>query len=159
MKSNLNKYLLNKRSKYILLKTSEEDIEENDFLDKLAEILKNGTDIIEIRFCGNNTKKKLQLGKKIRELTAIFGSLLIIYDRVDIAKLLKADGVLLDSKSMSIQEAYTLTEGAMLLGYQSDNEEELLEAIKAEADYLVHSASMKANILNAQIFTSEEKLL
>lgn len=125
MQSKLNKYLLKNRKNYqvIALHASEQ---EDKQLDNIGKILSNGAEIIELQaknFCAKNF---LSIAEKVRELTGVFGALLIIYDRIDIAKLVNADGILLDKNSMPVKAALKLTEGSILIGFYADNEKELL---------------------------------
>ena len=113
---------------------------ENEFLNATAQILKDGTEIVEFDGTKLSSKDYLSVGKKLRDLCGVFNALLIIKDRIDIAKLANAEGITLDKGSISTQEAYKLTEGNLLLGYHVEcenlpkkNELEFLDFIVSDA--------------------------
>ena len=143
MQSKFNKYLLDKRETY--KKINLENLISVDILDYTANLLQNGADIIELYAPNTNTKKILEIGKKLRELTGVFSALFIIHDRIDIAKLLEADGIILDETSMSIAQAEKLIEGTMLIGYYANNHQEALIAQNSGADFLLVNEYYKVN--------------
>ncbi len=49
-------------------------------------------------------------------MCAIYGAILVIEDRIDIAKLISADGVYLDSESIDINSAKTMLDDNMIIG-------------------------------------------
>ena len=81
---------------------------DDEFLDRVALALKNGVDIIQLREKSRPAKEIIELGYKIRELASNFNALFIVNDRIDIAKIVKADGVHLgqDDISLKLQEKY-----------------------------------------------------
>ena len=136
MNNKFNKILLAQKNIYISINAKDYN-SENDLLNKVAEKLNNGADILEFR--GNNlsSSKFLSVALKLRELTALFNSLLIIYDRIDIAKLVKADGILLDKNSIDIFQAKKLIENDYLTGFYCDNKEDALYAQEQHYDFIV----------------------
>ena len=136
MQEKLNKLLISKRKKYITL-TLDNYKDETSFLNELATQINNGADTIEIKVTNKTTKEILSLTRKARELTAIFNALLIIHDRIDIAKLVNADGINLDINSMSIKDAILLTEKTMLIGYTLTTENEFCTPQINETDFIV----------------------
>lgn len=138
MSSKLNQYLLEKHNSFLRLNACEFSTEE-ELLNFAATNLKAQRDIIELfapQWSGNilfNTAKKL------RELTAVFDALFLIYDRIDIVKLTNADGVTLDNKTINIQEAQKLCENSFLIGFYVNNEQEATEAQEKKADFLISS--------------------
>ncbi len=135
MNSKLNKYLLAKKNNYKIVNFKEYS-SENDFLNAVAKFIEEGSDIIELRSPNANAKELLQVGKKLRVLTAQFDVLLIVFDRIDVAKLLEADGVCLAEKSMPVVDAVLLTEKSMLVGVEALTEELALKSQTEGADYL-----------------------
>ena len=145
MKNKLNKLLLKDKKTYkvCILENTEK---ENEFLNETAKILKDSTDVIEFDGTKLNSKDYLSVAKKLRDLCGVFNALLIIKDRIDIAKLSNAEGIALDIHSIPPQEAHKLSEDILLLGYhvqcknsQNENEHELL-------DFIVSDAPIKTNI-------------
>ena len=83
-------------------------------------------------------------------LTAVFGALFIISDRIDIAKILDADGVILDKTGMSIADAQKLIEGGMLLGYFVSPNEDIKQLKDNDLDFIV--VQEKTNTIEIKTF-------
>jgi len=149
MQSKLNKYLLEKKENY--KKVSLQDFNSNnDFLDNVALLLNSKADVIELETKGINASSIIKAGKRIRELTAVFGALFIISDRIDIAKILDADGVILDKTGMSIADAQKLIEGGMLLGYFVSPNEDIKQLKDNDLDFIV--VQEKTNTIEIKTF-------
>ena len=145
MPSKVNKLLLKDKSRYSVC-VLDDIAAENDFLNITAQKLKDGTEVLEFdgtKLCGRDY---LSVAKKLRDLCGVFNALLIIRDRIDIAKLSNADGVALSKGSISPTEACKLTENTILMGYHAENEilpeENELEAV----DFIVSAMPIKADI-------------
>ena len=121
MGSKINRLLL-KDKKNFHISILENIADENNFLNKTAEVLKNGCEVLEFDGINLNSKNYLAVSKKLRDLCGVFNALLIIKDRIDMAKLSGADGIVLDENSISPQEAHKLTENHLLLGYHVHDE-------------------------------------
>lgn len=83
----------------------------------------------------------LAAARMARSVTARAGALLIIDDRIDIAMAVDADGVHLGQDDLPIAEARALVgrlraERPFLFGVSTHNREQVVEAIRAGADYL-----------------------
>ena len=113
----VNKILLEKRQKYATIKSSDFK-SEDELLNRSAEIMNSGADIIEFSGKTLSDQEFLRTAKKLRDLSGVFNALLVISDRIDIAKLSNADGVVLDKNSITIFDGKKLTEGHILLGYK-----------------------------------------
>ena len=149
MQSKLNKYLLEKKENY--KKVSLQDFNSNnDFLDNVALLLNSKADVIELETKGIDASSIIKAGKRIRELTAVFGALFIISDRIDIAKILDADGVILDKTGMSIADAQKLIEGGMLLGYFVSRNEDIKQLKDNDLDFIV--VQEKTNTIEIKTF-------
>ena len=149
MQSKLNKYLLEKKENY--KKVSLQDFNSNnDFLDNVALLLNSKADVIELETKGIDASSIIKAGKRIRELTAVFGALFIISDRIDIAKILDADGVILDKTGMSIADAQKLIEGGMLLGYFANKNEDIKQLKDNDLDFIV--VQEKTNTIEIKTF-------
>ena len=149
MQSKLNKYLLEKKENY--KKVSLQDFNSNnDFLDNVALLLNSKADVIELETKGIDASSIIKAGKRIRELTAVFGALFIISDRIDIAKILDADGVILDKTGMSIADAQKLIEGGMLLGYFVSPNEDIKQLKDNDLDFIV--VQEKTNTIEIKTF-------
>ncbi len=150
MQSKLNKYLLLNKKNYQLINL-DNSVQENEILDNIGNLLNEGADIIELRANGVSASKFLSTAAKVRELTGIFGALLIIYDRIDIAKLINADGIMLNKTAMPIKEAYKLTEGSMLIGFFAKNKSEAAKAVLEGADFITNAEAI--NNMDIKSFT------
>ena len=153
MQSKLNKYLLEKKENY--KKVSLQDFNSNnDFLDNVALLLNSKADVIELETKGIDASSIIKAGKRIRELTAVFGALFIISDRIDIAKILDADGVILDKTGMSIADAQKLIEGGMLLGYFVSRNEDIKQLKDNDLDFIV--VREKTNTIEIKTFICKD---
>ncbi len=101
----------------------------------LEAVIKGGGKIIQLRDkkCGQNNF--LKMAKKIREITANAGVLLIINDYIDVAVEIDADGVHLGQEDFPIAEARALLPD-LIIGSSSHNLEEAVTAQKNGADYV-----------------------
>lgn len=81
---------------------------EDEFLNSLAFALSKGFEIVHLYSDSCNSKQIYLYAKKARELCSMYGALLIIKSRVDIAKLVSADGILLSSDDFDINVARNL---------------------------------------------------
>ena len=135
MNNKFNKILLAQRNNYISINTKDY-FSENDLLNKVAEKLNSGVDILELRGDNLSSAKFLSVALKLRELTALFNSLLIIYDRIDIAKLVKADGILADENTITVPYAKKLIENDYLTGFYCNCEEDAILAQEQQCDFI-----------------------
>ena len=149
MTTKLNQILLSKKNHFASV-SSQDYQSETDFLNHVAEILNNGVDIIELRENNLPTNMIMQIGKKMRDLTAVFNALLIIYDRIDIAKLIHADGVSLDENTISVTDARKLLEDNFLLGYKTNVSKAANIAEQNGADFIITTQHFE--LLNVKQF-------
>ena len=115
MTNKVNKLLINSKNTFFSVNLRDFSSEDS-CLNYIAEKLNNGGDIIEIRTENIDTRNLINTGKKLRELTGVFEALLVIYDRIDIAQVINADGITLDKNSMSIAETNNLCENKKIIG-------------------------------------------
>ena len=105
-------------------------------MDKIAQILKCGVKIIQYREKNKPAKEIIKTGMKIRQLCSIYGALFIVNDRIDIAKILDADGVHLGQDDIPINEARKILGNDKIIGISTHKPDDALEAQKAGADYI-----------------------
>ncbi len=141
----INKLLLKDRKNYHIV-TLNDITDENNFLNKTAEILKNGCDVLEFDGTNLSSSELFSVAKKLRNLSGVFNSLLIIKDRIDIAKLSGADGVCLDRNSIPASEAYKLTENHLLLGCHANDEIWENKTNTDNLDFIVSSIAINIDI-------------
>lgn len=108
----------------------------NDFLNEIAAQLNNGTQIVQLLTSNISPKEIINCGKRVRELCSVYEALLIVEGRADIAQILHADGIHLSENDMGITEAKYLTEGGLIIGFSSQNEQLLNEALINDVDYI-----------------------
>lgn len=135
LKMNIKKYLLDKRKLY-LVTNSDNFGSDDEFLDRVALALKNGVDTIQLREKNRPAKEIIELGKRIRELSSAFGALFIVNDRIDIAKIVKADGVHLGQDDISYKAAREILGDEMIIGISTHSPDDAKRAMKDGADYI-----------------------
>ena len=100
----------------------------------------NKVSFFQLRLKKESFKKKLTIGKKIRNICRKFNVKFIINDDVFIAKKLNADGCHLGQKDMNIIQARRLI-GNKIIGIPCHNSIKLAKsALKNKADYLAFGA-------------------
>lgn len=135
MKQNIN--VLKLRDKKLYLVTNSDKFKnDDDFLDAVAFSLKGGVKIVQLREKNANSKRIIELGKKIRELCSIYDALFIVNDRVDIAKIVDADGVHLGQDDIGIGHAREILGETAIVGISTHAPEQALKAVAEGADYI-----------------------
>lgn len=135
LKMNIKKYMLDKRKLY-LVTNSDKFNSDDEFLDRVALALKNGVDIIQLREKSRPAKEIIELGFRIRELASNFNALFIVNDRIDIAKIVKADGVHLGQDDISYCAAREILGDEYIIGISTHCPDDALRAMKDGADYI-----------------------
>ena len=92
----------------------------------------------------------MSIVKKARELCSYFDALLVIFDRIDIAKLAEADGVVLNNDTISPIDAKKLVEDGMLIGYEYFLDNTSVDLQDKNIDFVV--AKSEINISNKKLF-------
>lgn len=108
----------------------------DEFLDRVAQALQGGVQIIQLREKTANAKEIVELGKKVRELCSIYDALFIINDRVDIAHIVGADGVHLGQDDLDIDSARHLLGKDAIVGISTHCPEQAIKAVESGADYI-----------------------
>ncbi len=135
IKMNIKKYLLDKRRLY-LVTNSDAFNSDDEFLDRIALALKSGVDIIQLREKKRPAKEIIELGYKIRELASNFNALFIVNDRIDIAKIVKADGVHLGQDDISLSTAREILGDEFIIGISTHCPDDAIKAQDGGADYI-----------------------
>lgn len=91
---------------------------ENDFLDKVAKLIKS--DVKMVQFSGYNltSKKFIELARKIQQICSIYNVIFLIQNRCDIAKIINSDGVVLNCDDINLKYAIEIIGENKLFGYQ-----------------------------------------
>jgi thiamine-phosphate pyrophosphorylase len=135
LKMDLKKHLLERRNLY-LVTNSDNFADRDGFLDALGAALEGGVDIVQLREKEMNAKSFIELAKRVRELTALYGALFIVNDRTDIAKVVGADGVHLGQEDMDATDAREILGERAIIGVSTHKPEDALSAMNANADYI-----------------------
>ena len=120
-------YLVTDRSKFSSV---------DEFLDAVAASLKGGVQIVQLREKTANAKEFLELGRKVKELCALYDALFIINDRVDIAHIIGADGVHLGQDDIDIDSARHILGKDAIIGISTHAPEQAEKAVISGADYI-----------------------
>ncbi|WP_049889503.1 thiamine phosphate synthase [Natronolimnohabitans innermongolicus] len=95
-----------------------------------------GVDVVQLREKDTDTRRRYELGRELRELTAAADVPLLVNDRVDIAQAIDADGVHLGQSDLPVDVARELLGSEAIIGCSTGTIEEATEAEAAGADYL-----------------------
>jgi thiamine-phosphate pyrophosphorylase len=101
--------------------------------------VEGGVRIVQLREKEKTTRQIIEIGKKLQKLLKPYRVPLIINDRVDIAKVIQADGVHLGQSDLSVAEARSILGPNALIGLSVETTEQVLEAQNFEVDYLAAS--------------------
>jgi len=116
--------------------TSEEHSRGRNNIEVVREMIKAGVKVIQYR---DKEKKLLQKHNeclKIREMTKEAGVTFIVNDHVDIAILVKADGVHIGQDDLPVEKVRELVGEEMIIGISTHSPKQAEEAVKRGADYI-----------------------
>jgi thiamine-phosphate pyrophosphorylase len=100
------------------------------------EAIAGGATVIQLRDKEASTKELVEIGRRLRRLTAERGVTFIVNDRVDVALAVNADGVHLGQEDMPAALARQLMGPAKVIGVSASTVEEAKRAEKDGANYL-----------------------
>ena len=118
------------------LVTNKQTLKGRDLSETIEIALKNGADSVRLREKNMDTRSIMREAFRIKEITQSMGKLLIVNDRVDIAKACDVDGVHLGQKDMPIKYAREILGDNKIIGISCHTLEQALEAQEAGADYI-----------------------
>lgn len=122
--------------KLYLVTNSDKFNSEDEFLDAVASALKGGVEILQLREKNMPAKNVVELGKKVKQLCHQFGAIFIVNDRVDIAKILEADGVHLGQDDLDVKSAREILPQGCIVGVSTHAPEQAIKAVEDGADYI-----------------------
>ena len=99
-------------------------------------VIDGGADAIQLREKTISDDEFVSLAGEIRDITTKRGTLLIINDRVNVAREVNADGVHLGQHDMSITEAREIIGNEKIIGISTHNIIQARQAQKDGADYI-----------------------
>lgn len=106
-----------------------------DPIKMVADQIKGGADVIQLREKDMPKREKLGLGLEIRKATTQEGVLFIVNDDLDLALILDADGVHLGQDDIPIKYARQLLKDK-IIGISTHSLDQAREAIDSGADYI-----------------------
>jgi len=105
-------------------------------LSVLEKALAGGVRLVQLREKGLDGRDLLELASRARALTARFGAKLLVNDRADVARLARADGVHLTSRSFTPEEARDVLGREAIVGVSTHSAEEAERAEREGADFI-----------------------
>ncbi|NLF32410.1 MAG: thiamine phosphate synthase, partial [Planctomycetes bacterium] len=118
---------------YVLLTTA---LCKGDPLVTAHAALAGGADCIQLREKTLGDRPLLDLARRLREVTARAGALLIVNDRPDIALLADADGVHVGQDDLPVGAVRTVLGGDRLVGLSTHSVDQARRAVEAGADHI-----------------------
>ena len=134
-KTDIKKALLKNKNIY-LITSSQNFQDDNEFIDKIAQILQAGVKIIQYREKNKNAKDIIKTARSLRQLCSMYNALFIINDRVDIAKIVDADGVHLGQDDIPIYDARKILGDDKIIGISTHKPQDAINAQIQKADYI-----------------------
>ena len=108
-------------------------------LKKIEAAYRGGADIVQLRSRTLPDAAFLKIGQKVRKIATRYRKWFFVNDRVDLAILLRADGVHLGQEDMPLKEARNLARRAgvkLRFGISTHDLSQALQAEKQGADYI-----------------------
>ncbi len=107
-----------------------------DFQSMVEKLIVAGVHAIQLRDKTLNDRDLVQRARRLRELTRDTGTLCIVNDRPDIARLTDADGVHIGQEELSIKDARTIVGPSALIGVSTHSIEQARQAVIDGANYI-----------------------
>lgn len=105
----------------------------------VAEAVRGGTTMVQLREKDADTRDFVALGLKLKELLSPFGVPLLINDRIDVALAVDADGVHIGQSDMPYAIARRLLGPDRIIGLSVETMDEVEEANGLDVDYVAVS--------------------
>lgn len=116
--------------------TAEEHSLGRDNIDVAGRMIDAGIRIIQYREKEKDMGEKYEQCRKIREMTQKAGVFFIVNDHVDIAMLVKADGVHIGQEDLPLPAVRELVGHRMVIGVSTHNPMQAKTAVEQGADYI-----------------------
>jgi len=100
------------------------------------QVLQAGADVLQLREKSMPDRELLDRARWLRGLTRDQGSLLIVNDRPDLARLADADGVHVGQADLPVAEARSIVGADRLVGVSTHDAEQFEAALAAQPDYI-----------------------
>ena len=121
----------------LYLVTNRHQTKNRPLLTVLHEALQAGVRLIQLRERDLNTPNLLTLAAEVLTISRSYNALVLINDRVDVAKALGADGVQLRANSLPIHVTRRILGPQALIGASAHNAREVMVAEAEGADFIV----------------------
>ncbi len=121
----------------LYLVTNRHQTNNRPLLTVLHEALQAGVRLIQLRERDLDTRSLLTLAAEVLTISRSYNALLLINDRVDVAKAIGADGVHLRANSLPISVARRILGPKALIGASAHNSQEVMTAEAQGADFIV----------------------
>jgi len=105
-------------------------------LDLAREAIEGGATVIQLREKEMKARAMVEVGLKLRALTAEKGVTFIVNDRADVARAVDADGVHLGQEDLPVSPAREILGPGKIIGVSASNVEEAAAAEREGADYV-----------------------
>jgi len=107
-----------------------------EFQARVSALVAAGVDVLQLRDKSLNDRDLLERGRALRTLTARTGTLFVMNDRPDLARLAEADGVHLGQDDLRVREAREIVGAEALIGVSTHSLEQARRAVLDGANYL-----------------------
>ncbi len=124
---------LNRIKLYVLMSSS---IATKPIIETTRLVIDGGADAIQLREKTISDSEFITLASEVRDITTNSDTLLIINDRVHVAREVNADGVHLGQQDMSILEARDIIGNQKIIGVSTHSVVQAKQAQKDGADYI-----------------------
>lgn len=124
-------------SLYLVTNRSELSIE--DFFSIILQAIDGGVKIVQLREKDASVREIVLIAHRLCSLLKPLGVPLIINDRVDIARAVKADGVHLGQSDLTVSDARAILGSKAIIGLSVETMEQALLAESEDVDYLAAS--------------------
>ena len=118
------------------LVTQESISEGRSTLEIVEAAIAGGVDVVQLREKETDARWRYELGRELRDVTAVAGVDLIVNDRIDIAQAIDADGVHVGQSDLPVAVARDLLGPGAVVGCSAATVEAAREAEADGADYL-----------------------
>lgn len=116
--------------------TAEEYSQGRDNIQVVESMIRAGIKIIQYREKEKKQQQKYLECLKIRQLTKDAGVTFIVNDDIDIAMLVKADGVHIGQDDLPIEKVRELVGAEMIIGLSTHSPDQARDAVQRGADYI-----------------------
>lgn len=105
-------------------------------LDVVRSALRGGARAVQLRNKGETARDRLQLGRRLRDLTRDSGALLLVNDRLDLALALSADGIHVGPDDLPVGVVRSAMPNDFLIGRSADDTTVARRAVEEGANYV-----------------------